>query len=246
VRMSNQEFEAEVRRRAAQYQQQERSRRRHIFRTVGTIAACFVLAVGIGVYAFPHKNYDNATMNEAANGKKNADAAPAAAESVQKNDATYSIQTGVVTVPQSPKRDEAAEAPSSQLNIKAGNSLNEIKQYDAEEQAADNPSTADISMTLQNPVIQQGTNKLDLMITNNTAQTFTVSSIQFLLTREYENGKAVGYTRDASKSLNETRAGIAAGSTVPFTFELDVFTEELTAGNYTLRLFDSEVQFTIQ
>jgi hypothetical protein len=236
--MSNEAFEAAVRGRAAEYKKKQ-ARRRHIFMTVCPLAACLALVVGIGMY----KSRDTLRSASAQAPANFADAPNTGKDSTNKAKNEVAVQTKTI-----PAQENAAQAEqdgdSANRDIKGDSAERPSLNMDGEQITDEVQPFGTLRITLQETVIQQGAKTLNMMLTNRGGQSFTVSSVQFMLSRIYPDGNEVGFTH--SLTANETSVTIEAGKTVPFAFDLNSFTEELPAGTYKLRLFESEVQFTIQ
>ena len=207
--------------------------------TVCPMAACLMLVVGIGLYKNGGSMRTNraAEMNAVSAQSKNAD-----------NNGTHAVATG---------KRQMADAEMQENNCAAEDAAN---QYARQPEIAGKPDSViaknagapsldaefPIKISLQETVIQQGAKSLNLMLTNSGSHEIQVSSVQFLLTKKFEDGNAVGFTKDFTKCEPETCITVPAGETVPFAFALDQFTETLSPGTYTLSLFTGGVQFTIQ
>lgn len=242
MRMSNEAFEAAVRSRAAEYKRNQ-ARKKRILMTVCPMAACLMLVVGIGLYKNGGGLKASNTVNMDA-------AAPAQNDNALKagNNGTHVVATG---------KRQMADAEMQENNCAAEDAAN---QYARQPEIAGKPDSViaknaeapsldaefPIKISLQETVIQQGAKSLNLMLTNSGSREIQVSSVQFLLTKKFEDGNAVGFTKDFTKCEPETCITVPAGETVPFAFALDQFTETLSPGTYTLSLFTGGVQFTIQ
>lgn len=216
MRMTDEAFEAEVRRRAAVYQQQQR-RRKRILMTACPVAACLLLVIGTASFS-------------RANLMDNADRSNMAADAPQIDNETAN----------SPKKnsppDRFSNASEPNMELSPNGEAAEPSEQQSEEQ--------ELVISCETKTIQHGTHQLNISVTNHGNQTAILSSMQFRLSRETENGIEVGYYVDWNPKL-ETRVAVSAGRTVPFVIELDAYEEMLPAGNYTLRLGMSEIQFTI-
>ena len=105
MRMTNEEFQAEVFRRSQVYMQQKRSRRTHMFRAAAAFAACFVLVAGGLVIRNLHSN------NFTASNMFSADNAVSCAESSLKEDCAAEASEEYTL-----EAEQAAEAPEQYLN----------------------------------------------------------------------------------------------------------------------------------
>jgi len=252
MRMTNEAFEAEVRRRAAAYQNTERQRRRRILMTACPIAACFLLVVGVAAFRRPDRMFSNSANMTAE--------APAATKGNEENREAQKDDTLRKTA--KPSLDAAQPCTTSpQNNHMAATARDDSKSQlanDAQEQPAaieqDGYSNAAeiagdaVSQTLvlscSMQTIPKGTKQLDLQVTNRSDQTVILSSAQFVLKQFSDDGKCISYTQQDPQK--ETRIAVGAGNSVPFGLTLSWFAEDLPAGRYALRLENSEISFVIE
>ncbi len=132
MRLSNEEFAAEVLRRSAQQQRADRVRRRRILMTVGSAAACLVLVIGISVRGQIQKN---------------------AAPRVQTDNADRPAANEGCAAEQSPKMEEQrkGEENLSYNHTKREEALHSGIVLSAEQTEFDLAENPQITVTVENP-----------------------------------------------------------------------------------------------
>lgn len=255
MRMSNEAFEAEVRRRAAAYQQTERVRRKRILMTAGSLAACLVLAVGFGLSRSGWNLKSNTVSMETANKSNNADhaAAPSekAAEAVQndavpqtEHKATKSVVPSAEDAQPSAAEDRRGEQDASyysseNLSVRdSGSSTEEIPSDVAVGEAGT------VLVTMDAQIVSADTDELKITLTNPGNEYVMIDTREFRLIYTDADGKET--VMQPIPEAPDTLFPLGAGRTATLPVRVTQFTDRLTAGAYRMEFRGESVMFTVE